>query len=62
MVSYGRDTDDDEVHRPKEWTVMGRKTRSSVYTLYVRNSNKEKLSISFDRSWGFEGYGYGSRR
>jgi hypothetical protein len=27
MASYGRDTDDDEVQRSKELTVMGRKTR-----------------------------------
>jgi hypothetical protein len=41
-ASYGRDTDDDEVQQPKELTVMGRKTRNSVYTPYVRDSNKEK--------------------
>jgi hypothetical protein len=70
MVWYGRDTDDDEVQRPKELTVMGRKTRKAQCTsLYARDSNKEKLSKSFDRSWGyflahfqgFEGYEHGLR-
>jgi hypothetical protein len=44
MASYGRNTDDDKVQRSKELIVMGRKTRNSVYTLYVRDSNKEKRS------------------
>jgi hypothetical protein len=44
MASYGQNTDDDEVQWPKELTVMGRKTRNSVYTLYVRDSNTEKRS------------------
>jgi hypothetical protein len=53
MASHGRDTDDDEVQRPKELTVMGEKDeKSSVHTLYVLDSNKEKRSPkSFDRSW-----------
>jgi hypothetical protein len=46
MASYGRDTDDDdEVQRPKELTVMGRKTKKAQCTsLYARDSNKEKHS------------------
>jgi hypothetical protein len=70
MASHGRDTDDDEVDRPKELTVMGRKTRSSVYTLYVRDSNKEKRSQKPSIDLGctflldsedFEGYKHGPR-
>jgi hypothetical protein len=65
MASYDRDTDDDEVQRSKELTVMGRRTRKAQWpTIYVRDSSKEKLSKSFGRSWvyllarfrGFEGY------
>jgi hypothetical protein len=41
-ASGGQNTDDDEVQRSKELIVTGRKTRSSVYTLYIRDSNKEK--------------------
>jgi hypothetical protein len=45
MASYGRDTDADEVQRPKELTVMGRRTRKAqCTTLYVRDSNNEKCS------------------
>jgi hypothetical protein len=52
MASYGRDTDNDEVQWLKELIVMGRRTRKAqCATLDVRDSNKEKLSISFDRSW-----------
>jgi hypothetical protein len=70
-ASYSRDTNDDEVQRSKELAVMGRRTiKAQCTTPYVHDSNKEKLSKSFDRSWvyflarfwGFEGYGYGSRR
>jgi hypothetical protein len=51
-ASYGRDTDEDEVQRSKELTVMGRRTRKAqCTTLYVGDCNKEKLSKSFDRSW-----------
>jgi hypothetical protein len=51
-VSYDRDTDDDEVQRSKVLTVMGKRMRKAqCTTLYVRDSNKEKLSKSFDRSW-----------
>jgi hypothetical protein len=51
-ASYDWDTDDDEVQRSKELTVMGERTRKAqCTTLYVRDSNKEKLSKSFDRSW-----------
>jgi hypothetical protein len=42
-ASYGRDTDDDEVQRPKELTVMGGKTRKAQCTsLYAHDSNKGK--------------------
>jgi hypothetical protein len=52
MALHGRNIDDDEVQRSKELTVMGRRTRKAqCTTLYVRYSNKEKLSKSFDRSW-----------
>jgi hypothetical protein len=52
MASYGRDTDDDGAQRPKELTVMERKTREAQRTtLYARDSNKEKLSKSFYRYW-----------
>jgi hypothetical protein len=48
-VSYGRDTDDDEVQRPKELTVLGRKTRKAQCTsLYFHDGNKRKLGKSFD--------------
>jgi hypothetical protein len=51
MESYVRNIDDDEVQRSKELTVMGRRTRKAQgTTLYARDSNKEKLSKSFDRS------------
>jgi hypothetical protein len=51
-ASYDRDTDDDEVQRSKELTVMGERTRKAqCITLYVRDSNKEKLSKSFNQSW-----------
>jgi hypothetical protein len=40
----------DEVQRSKELTVMGKRTRKAqCTTLYVRDSNKEKLSKRFDR-------------
>jgi hypothetical protein len=42
MASYGRDTDDDEVQRSKELTVMGRKTRKlSVQALRSRWQQRE---------------------
>jgi hypothetical protein len=45
LAWYGCDTDDDEVQRPKELTVMGRKTRKAQCTSpYARDSNKEKRS------------------
>jgi hypothetical protein len=45
MVSYGRNTDDDEVQRSKELIMMGRRTRKAqCTTLYVRDSNKENHS------------------
>jgi hypothetical protein len=51
-ASYGRDTNEDEVQRSKELTVMGRRTiKALCTTLYVCDCNKEKLSKSFDRSW-----------
>jgi hypothetical protein len=51
-VSYNRNTDDDEVQRSKELTVMWKRTRKAQCTmLHVRDSNKEKLSNSFCRSW-----------
>jgi hypothetical protein len=50
MVSYGRDTDDDEVQRSKEFTVMGRKTRKlSVQRFTFMMATKrslEKASIN----------------
>jgi hypothetical protein len=52
MASYGRDTDDDEVQRSKELTVMGEKNeKAQCTTLYVHDGNQEKLSKSFSRSW-----------
>jgi hypothetical protein len=54
MESYGQNIDDDEVQWSKELTVMGRRTRKAQgTTLYARDSNKEKLSKSFDRSWAY---------
>jgi hypothetical protein len=62
MASYDRHTDDDEVQWSKELIVMGRRMRKlGVHCFYVHDGNIEKLSKSFDRSWGFEGYGCGSR-
>jgi hypothetical protein len=69
-ASYGRDTDDDGVQRPKELTVMGRKTRKTQCTsLYARDSNKEKCSKKLRSILGYfparfrgsEGYEYESR-
>jgi hypothetical protein len=50
-VSYCRYTDADEGQRSRELIVMGRRMRAQCTTLYARDSSKEKLSRSFDRSW-----------
>jgi hypothetical protein len=42
-ASYSRDTDEDEVQRNKELTMMGRRTRKAqCTTLYVCDCNKKR--------------------
>jgi hypothetical protein len=51
-ASYGRNTDDDEVQRSKELTVMGRKTRKhSVQHFTFAIATKRSVAKGFDRSW-----------
>jgi hypothetical protein len=45
MALYGRDPDADEVQRPRDSIMMGRRTiKAQCTTLYVCDSNKEKRS------------------
>jgi hypothetical protein len=51
-ASYGCDTDDDEVQRPKELTMMGeRREKLSVRCFTFAIETKRSVAKSFDRSW-----------